>query len=157
MLIGTFVGVQLSSEGLVLPPGLREVLEQGFVMTKGVDRCVAVFPDPSWGSLSRRMDHGTSFLRENVRLFQRHVYGGASTGRLGPDGLMDVPDHLRRYGELGDEVVLVGTGTRLEIWNPQLWAEQESDIEERAAEISETLSAYCGRAASEPMAGHRGD
>lgn len=157
MLIGTFVGVRLSSEGLVLPPGLREALEQGFVMTRGLDRCVAVFPDLSWEDLSQRIDHGTSFLRGAVRMFQRHVYGGASTGSLASDGLMDVPDHLRRYAELGDEVVLVGTATRLEIWNPQLWAEEESGIEERAAEISETLSEYCSRAAGELMAHHRGD
>ncbi len=157
MLIGTFVGVRLSSEGLVLPPGLWEALEQGFVMTRGLDRCVAVFPDRSWEDLSQHIDHGTSFLREAARMFQRHIYGGASTGSLASDGLMDVPDHLRRYAELGDEVVLVGTATRLEIWNPQLWAEEESGVEERATEISETLSEYCSRAAGEPMARHRGD
>lgn len=157
MLIGTFKGVRLSSEGLVLPPGLREALEQGFVMTRGLDRCVAVFPALSWQELSQRMDRETLFLRGDVRLFQRHVYGGASTGTLASDGLMDVPDHLRRYAQLGDEVVLVGTASRLEIWNPQLWTDQESDIEERAAGISERLSEYCSKAAAEPMACRRGD
>jgi MraZ protein len=142
MLLGTSVGVRLSREGLVVPRELREALEQGFVMTKGLDRCVGVFPEPSWERLSERIDHGTSFLREAARMFQRHVYGGASTGSLGSDGLMKVPDHLRRYAELSDEVVLVGVATRLEIWNPERWAEEESSIEERADEISETLSKY---------------
>jgi MraZ protein len=142
MLLGTYGRIRLSDEGLVVPSEIRKPLEPGFVMTRGLDHCVAVFPPDGWDELSEYIDHGTTFLREAARMFQRHVYGGASTGSLWSDGLMVVPDHLRRYAELGDEVVLVGVATRLEIWNPQRWARQESSIEERAERFSEALSEY---------------
>lgn len=142
MLLGTYGGVRLSGEGLVVPSEIRKPLEPGFVLTRGLDHCVAIFPRDRWNELSEHIDHGTAFLREAARMFQRHVYGGASTGSLGSDGLMEVPDHLRRYAGLGDEVVLVGVATRLEIWNPQRWARQESSIEERAERFSEALSEY---------------
>lgn len=142
LLLGTYRGMGLSGEGLVVPAEIRKALEPGFVMTRGLDHCVAVFPHKRWDDLSDLIDPGTTFLREAARMFQRHVYGGALTGSLGSDGLMEVPDHLRRYAGLGDEVVLVGVATRLEIWNPQRWARQESSIEERAERFSEALSEY---------------
>ncbi|NIN68181.1 MAG: hypothetical protein GTO63_26425 [Anaerolineae bacterium] len=142
LLLGTYEGIRLSGEGLVVPAEIRKALQPGFVMTRGLDHCVAIFPRDRWKELSDRIDHGTTFLREAARMFQRHVYGGASIGSLESDGLIEVPDHLRRYAELGDEVVLVGVATRLEIWNPQRWARQESGIEERAERFSEALSEY---------------
>jgi MraZ protein len=143
MLIGTFRGVQLSVEGVLVPLPLRTGLEQGFVMTRGLDRCVAVFPLPVWEAVLERIEQGTSFLLGAARLFQRHIYGGASVDDLGSDGRMKVPEHLRIYAGLGDEVVVVGVATRLEIWNPERWSEEEANIKEQAEEVSEALS-QCG-------------
>jgi len=54
-LLGTYRGVQLSVEGLIVPSVLRLGLEQGFVMTRGLDRCVAVFPLSVWQALLERI------------------------------------------------------------------------------------------------------
>ena len=140
ILLGTFEGVPLSAEGVVVPLPLRSGLEQGFVVTRGLDGCVAVFPLAAWETLLQRIERGTSFLRGAARLFQRHIYGGATVGTLDSGGLMRVPEHLRIYAKLGDRVVLVGVATRLEIWNPEGWREQESNIDEQAGEVSEALS-----------------
>ncbi len=56
---------------------------------------------------------------------------------------MIVPEHLRKYARLGDEVVIVGVGARLEIWNSERWNEEESSIEKQAEAVSEALS-QCG-------------
>ena len=140
MLLGTFRGVQLSVEGLLVPPLLRAALEQGFVMTRGLDRCVAVFPLSVWQALLERIEHSTAFLRGAARLFHRYMYAGASVDKLGSEGFVSVPAHLRIYAELGDEVVLVGVGSRLEIWNPDHWNEEESKMEKQAEQVSEALS-----------------
>jgi len=140
MLLGTFRGVKLSVEGVTVPVPLRAGLEQGFVVTRGLDGCVAVFPLPVWETLLQRIEHGASFLRGAARLFQRHIYGGARVGTLDSGGRMGVAEDLRTYAQLGDEVVLVGVATRLEIWNPDGWSQQESTFNERAGEVSEALS-----------------
>jgi MraZ protein len=59
---------------------------------------------------------------------------------LGPDGLASVPEHLRSYAELEDDVVLVGVGNRLEIWNPRRWSQEEWRMDERVSQVSEELS-----------------
>ena len=141
ILLGTVEGVRLSPEGLVVPAGLRAGLEKELVMTKGLDGCVAVFPLSVWEGLMERMER-ISFLKGAARVFQRHTYGGASLDSLSPEGRMKVPDHLRRYAQLGDEVVLVGLATRLEVWNPDRWREEEAALKERAEQVSETLGEY---------------
>jgi len=143
MLLGTFKDVRLYANSLSVPTELCSELEQGFVMTRGLDGCVAVFPRPKWEELVQRIEEGTSFLRRPARLFQRHTYGGATVGNLDAEGQMSVPKELQMYAKLQDEVVIVGIATRLEIWNPRHWKEQESIIEEQAEEASEVLS-ECG-------------
>jgi MraZ protein len=140
MLLGTYRDVQLRPEGLVLPSQVLDDLREGLVLARGLDRCVAIFPLSVWEGLLNRVEGGTSFLREAARLFQRHLYGGASVEELRPDGLLTVPEHLRTYAELEDEVVLVGVGSRLEIWNPQRWSQEEWRMGERASQVSEELS-----------------
>jgi len=140
MLFGTYKSVPLSEEGLVLPPALRDGLGQGYVITRGLDGCVSVFPLPAWEALLERVDRGTSFLKTAARIFQRHLFGGASVETLGPDGMVHVPDHLRRHAELDEEVVLVGVGNRVEVWNPQRWNHEEYRMIERATLSSEELS-----------------
>lgn len=143
MLLGTFEHRGLHTGTLIVPEELRSELEQGFVMTRGLDRCVAVFPRPIWEELLQRIEERTSFLRRDARLFQRHTYGRATPSKLDSEGHMTVPEELQRYAELPDEVVIVGIATRLEIWNPEHWKYQESRIEERAEDASEALS-ECG-------------
>lgn len=140
MLLGTFRGVRLSADGFLVPLPLRPGLEQGFVMTRGLDGCVAVFPLPLWETLLQRIEQGTTFLRGAARLFQRHIYGGAAVATLDSENRVNVPEHLRIYADLGDEVVIVGVATRLEIWNPDRWNEEECTMRERAEEVSEALS-----------------
>jgi MraZ protein len=140
MLFGTYRSVPLSKEGLVLPPALRNGLGQGYAITRGLDGCVSVFPLPAWEALLERVDRGTSFLKTAARIFQRHLFGGASVEKLGPDGMIHVPEHLRRHAELDDEVVLVGVGNRVEVWNPQRWSHEEYRMIERSTGSSEELS-----------------
>ncbi|HJX37370.1 MAG TPA: cell division/cell wall cluster transcriptional repressor MraZ [Anaerolineae bacterium] len=140
MLLGTFRGVELTQDGLVLPADLRGGLEQGYVITRGLDGCLAVFPPEEWDCVVQRIETAVTFLRAAARLFQRHFYGGAATGSLEAGGLMRIPEHLRRYAELDDEGVLVGVGNRVEIWNPQRWSYEEFTMNERSLQSSAELS-----------------
>jgi MraZ protein len=140
MLLGTAKGVPLTPEGIVLPCHLHEGLGQGYVMTRGLDGCVAVFPCEAWEILLERIELGTTFLMSAARHFHRYLFGGASEEKLGPDGLLPIPEHLRSHAGLEEEVVLVGVGDRLEIWSPQRWAHEEYRMTESSLRNSEELS-----------------
>ncbi len=140
MLLGTYRGLPLTREGVLLPDHLRAEFGQGYVITRGLDGCVAVFPLSVWEVLLERIERGTSFLKSSARLFQRHFLGGASVEALGPEGLIRVPDYLRQHADLEDEVVLVGVGNRLEIWSAKRWIHEEFRMNERSLCCSEELS-----------------
>ncbi|HEM61090.1 MAG TPA: cell division/cell wall cluster transcriptional repressor MraZ [Chloroflexi bacterium] len=140
MLLGTFKSVTLTENGLILPDDLRPDLEQGYVITRGVDGCVTVFPLTVWEGLVERVEGRLSFLTSAARLFQRLLYGGASRGRPEAGGLLPIPEYLRRYADLDGEVVLLGAGSRLEIWSPQRWSYEEFSIDERLSASLEKLS-----------------
>jgi MraZ protein len=140
MLLGTYRGLPLTREGVLLPEHLRAGFDQGYVITRGLDGCVAVFPLSVWQVLLERIERGTSFLKSAARLFQRHFLGGASVEALGPEGMMGVPDYLRQHAGLEDEVVLVGVGSRLEIWSAKRWTHEEFRMNERSLCCSEELS-----------------
>jgi MraZ protein len=140
MLLGTYRDLPLSPEGVLLPDPLRGAFDLGYVVTRGLDGCVAVFPLSVWEVLLERIERGTSFLKSAARLFQRHFLGGASVEELGPDGMIRIPDYLRQHAELADEVVLVGVGNRLEIWSTKRWTHEEFRMNERSLRCSEELS-----------------
>jgi MraZ protein len=140
MLLGTYRSLPLTGEGVLLPHHLRRGFDQDYAITRGLDGCVVVFPLSVWEALLQRIEHGTSFLKSAARLFQRHFLGGASVEALGPDGMIRVPDYLRQHAELEDEVVLVGVGNRLEIWNTKRWTHEEFRMNERSLRSSEELS-----------------
>ncbi len=142
MLLGTFKGLRLTAKGIQVPPPLRPALELGFVITRGLDRCAVVFPHKTWTGVLERIEEGPSFLAPSGRLLQRHIYGGASSDCLDPDGRMSVPEDLRIYAGLDSEVVVVGVGTRMEIWNPERWTEVESRTLDQGEQVSEALSEY---------------
>jgi len=140
MLLGTAKGVSLTGEGLVLPPRFHEGFGQGYVMTRGLDGCVAVFPCETWEIMRERIELGTTLLMSAARHFHRYLFGGASEEKLGPEGLVPIPEHLRSHAGLEDEVVLVGGGDRMEIWSPQRWAHEEYRMNESSLRDSEELS-----------------
>lgn len=140
MLLGTFKSVALTENGLILPVDLRPGLEQGYVITRGVDGCVTVFPLAVWEGLVERVEGRLSLLTSAARLFQRLLYGGASRGMPEASGLLPIPEHLRRHADLDGEVVLVGAGSRLEIWSPQRWSYEEFSMDERSSASLEKLS-----------------
>jgi MraZ protein len=140
MLLGTYKDLPLTPEGVLLPDHLRVEFDQGYVITRGLDGCVAVFPLPVWEVLVERIERGTSFLKSSARLFLRHFLGGASVEALGPEGLIRVPDYLRQHAALEAEVVLVGVGNRLEIWSAKRWTHEEFRMNERSLCCAEQLS-----------------
>jgi MraZ protein len=50
-----------------------------------------------------------------------------------------IPPYLRQYADIGDEVVIAGVKTHMEMWNKQLWNAQMADHMEEARLIMDTI------------------
>lgn len=139
MFLGRFVH-NLDAKGrLAIPAKFRGALGDGLVVTRGIDRCLAVYPLAAWQTLAERVS-ALSISDPDARQFRRMVFAEAVDEVLDAQGRILVPPELRRYAELDREVSVVGMNTYLEIWNPARWESLSAVVEDQGATIAQRLA-----------------
>lgn len=123
---------------LIIPSKFREVLGDEFVVTKGLDGCLFVYPNAEWKSFEEKLKV-LPITNKNARQFSRFFLAGASTCEVDKQGRILLPMILREFAELEKEVVLVGVLSRIEIWNKSKWNESNTfdDMEEIAEHMQD--------------------
>ena len=122
----------------IVPVKFREELGEKFVITKGLDQCIFGFTESEWNILAEKIG-SLSLTDKNVRKFVRFFLAGAATLETDKQGRVLIPAELRAYASLEKDIVWVGAGKRIEIWNPDKWAEntEYDDMDEIAEHMSE--------------------
>ena len=138
MFLGTYTP-KLDEKGrFFLPAKFREELDEGLVITRGQEHCLAVYPMSTFVEMTREIAKGSVSVKK-VRDYQRMLAAGASDTAADKQGRVMVPPMLRRYAGLGKEIVIVGAITRLEIWDAAKWEEystaQEADFAQMTEEV----------------------
>jgi len=138
MFLGEF-SHNLDDKGrLTIPAKFRDELAGGVVITRGIDRCLSVFPRVGWDSLAERIAQ-LPITQRNARNFGRLMFSGAADFIPDRQGRVLIPQGLRAYAGLDGEAVVIGLYDRLEIWNPELWADVKAKVEEDPESIAEQL------------------
>ena len=127
----------------IVPAKFREELGNSVVVTRGLDGCLFAYSKEAWETLEEKLS-SLPFADKKVRDFNRFFLAGAADLETDKLGRVLMPSVLRKFALLDKEVVWVGVGNRIEIWNIDKWNEQMSsymegdDVEERI----EDLAAY---------------
>ena len=113
---------------LTIPSRFREVLavEGGYVL-QGFDQNLMVLTSASFELISRRVNQ-MSMADPKVRQLRRLLFSNASQIEIDRAGRMLIPQILRQGAGLVDEVVVVGMSDHFEIWSPDLWDQQTSQL-----------------------------
>ena len=133
MVIPVFMGEfnhTIDAKGrLIIPSRFREELGQEFVMTKGLDGCLFVFPQNEWESFQGKLK----------TLPLRFFMAGAAPCEMDKQGRTLIPATLREFAQMKKEVVLTGMADRIEIWSKEKWIENNSyeDMDDIAASMQE--------------------
>ncbi len=124
---------------IIIPARLREALGDSFMITKGLDGCLSVYPMEQWAEFEAKLQ-ALPLNQPSARAFARFFFSGATEGELDKQGRVMLPQNLREYAKLEKDIVIAGAGSRLEIWDKgtrdAYLAENESP-EEMAANMSE--------------------
>ena len=112
---------------LTIPSKFRELPEEGAVVVQGLDRNLMVLPPMVFQVLYDRL-MAMNLADPTARLLRRIILGNAL--RVTPDGAGRIllSQNLREYADLKNIVVFVGQGDYFEIWSPDLWKEQEVQV-----------------------------
>ena len=110
-----------------------------FVLTRGFDECLVLYPLDEWkkvelqlGSLSSIKIKNRSFVRSIVRCAVHLKYD--SQGRIA------IPENLLKYAKIDKNVTIIGMIKKIELWSPTLLNDDISpdgdDYEDLANEIN---------------------
>ena len=134
MFLGEFVHVLDDKGRLTIPAKFRADLETSLVVTRGIDRCLAVFPIPEWEQLAEQVSE-LPLTDRQARAFRRLLFANASDVSPDKQGRILIPPRLREYAHLDGEVVVVGINTYMELWNPEAWNEEREQVEGENVDI----------------------
>jgi MraZ protein len=138
MFLGTH-SPRLDDKGrMVLPAKYRDGLAAGLVFTKGQERSIVVWPASEFADYAERLSVA-SRSDAAVRAYLRVLFSGATDEIPDRQGRVMVPTALRDYAGLDREVVVVGNGTTLEIWNSTAWEQYLEGQEDNFSDLSEEV------------------
>ena len=105
---------------LIIPSKFRELLGEEFVLTKGLDGCLSIYPMDEWEAFETKL-RALPLTNKNARTFSRFFVAGATTCELDKQGRILVPQTLREFAGLDKDVVLTGNLNRIEVWSKEKW------------------------------------
>lgn len=123
---------------LIIPSKFREILGDAFVVTKGLDGCLFVYDNEEWKRFEEKL-RSLPITNKEARQFVRFFLAGATEAEVDKQGRILIPNVLREFAEITKDVVLVGVGSRIEIWGRERFEEAASfeDMDEIAEHMAE--------------------
>lgn len=141
MFIGEYNHALDNKGRIIMPSKFRDSLGYEFVMTKGLDNCLFVYPKEEWKVLEEKL-RSLPLTNKDARAFVRFFFSGASECNLDKQGRVLIPSNLRSHSKLEKDAVIIGVSSRLEIWSNEEWQEYNEDdslsydsIAEKMAEL----------------------
>jgi MraZ protein len=113
---------------VVMPQGFRDFVEDGMVLTRGLEGCLYLFPSSTWKRIEEELVK-LPLADPAGRQFVRFFYSGASKVRLDAQGRISVPTTLRQFAALDNEVIVAGAPNRLELWDEARWLNEINHIQ----------------------------
>lgn len=141
MFIGEYQHTIDAKGRIIMPSKFREGLGSNFIMTKGLDNCLFVYPNEEWLVLEEKL-RALPLTNKDARAFVRFFFAGATECILDKQGRILVPGNLREHAKLKKDAVIIGVAARIEIWSKDEWESYTDDdslsydnIAEKMAEL----------------------
>lgn len=140
MFLGEFEYALDDKGRIAIPAKFRAGLTDGLVVTRGLDRCLFVWPMEEWRAIAQKLTR-LSLLQLDARRIHRLLFSGATDTAPDRLGRILLPSYLRDYAELQDAAVFVGLLNRIEIWSRANWQAERTHAEQESIQLAEHLLA----------------
>ena len=125
---------------ITIPSRYREILKGEGYVAQGFDQNLMVFTVPVFESLARRLNQA-NITDSSSRLLKRLFFAHTSYVEVDKVGRILIPQYLREWAGLTEEVMVIGSGDYFELWSPELWKTQEAQLQ-NADENSQRFAAF---------------
>lgn len=118
--LGEFEATLDAKGRFLLPAGFKKQLGEeansSFVINRGFEKCLTLYPMKSWEPLFAEISKLNDF-DPKVREFRRNFLNGATIVELDTASRILVPPNLKEHADLQKDIVLVAAVNKLEIWD----------------------------------------
>lgn len=118
--LGEFEATLDAKGRFLLPAGFKKQLPEEetsrFVINRGFEKCLALYPMRTWEPLFAKIN-GLNEFDPKQREFRRAFLNGATFVEPDTAGRILLPPSLKAYADLQKDIVLMATGDKLEIWD----------------------------------------
>ena len=98
---------------------LKGAEKQGFVVNRDVfQKCLVIYPQPVWENISKEVNALNRFIKKNAD-FIRKFNNGATPIEIDNIGRINIPKVLAGYAATAKDIVFLGNGDRIELWDKQ--------------------------------------
>ena len=139
MFIGEYQHSIDSKGRIIIPSKFRDELGDVFIMTKGLDNCLFVYPKEEWKIVEEKLKL-LPLTRKDARAFVRFFFAGATECELDKQGRILIPNNLREHCKLEKDAVVIGVSNRVEIWSKEEWIKFNSDANISYEDVAEKMS-----------------
>lgn len=139
MLLGLYTSILETDNRLKLPDPMPDRYKDGVYITRGFDRNIMALTMQAFTAIYEKIT-ALNLADPVARLLLRMILGSAQQAAVTFDGRLEIPESLKRFAELGSEVVLVGQGDFIELWSPAIWQIQADQLLSVEANRFSTLS-----------------
>jgi len=139
---GEFRGKTDKQGRIVIPAKLRSLLSAGknspVYVIKGLENCLFIFSEKEWKNQSAKLKE-LPFTKGDPRTFTRLFFSGAFQSNVDKQGRILIPSNLLEYAGINENIVIIGAGTRIELWDEVKWEKYYEDSLKTYEGISEKL------------------
>ena len=139
MLIGEYEHSLDDKGRVIMPAKLRIDIGERFIITKGLDGCLFVFSQVEWSNFETKLKE-LPLTNKNARDFVRFFLSGATECEIDKQGRFLIVTNLREYANIKKEVVIIGVGTRIEIWDKSKWKDYNDKDNISADDLAENMT-----------------
>lgn len=139
MLLGQYEGKIADKYQVAFPKKLRDELGNKLIITKGFENCLIIVSEDRWKTLLEGTN-GMPFTNKNIRELQRFLLGNATLMNLDTKGRFIIPEYLRKYARLQEDIIFAGIERFVEVWSKDSWDQQQQTLSESIESIAEKLS-----------------
>ena len=122
---------------LTLPSKLRYERGESFIVTRGLDNCLFIYPKEEWNQVISKYKELPN--TKDARNFMRFFLSGATEVNFDKQGRINIPMPLIKYSDLLKDCIVIGVNERLEIWSKENWDSFIENNEENLSDIADKL------------------
>lgn len=139
MFIGEYNHTLDKKGRIIIPSKFRPNLGEKFIMTKGLDNCLFIYPMEEWEKFEDKLKT-LPLTNRDARAFVRFFFAGATECSLDKQGRILIPANLRSHSNLEKDAIVIGVSTRIEIWSEDDWEDYTNDDNLSYESIAENMA-----------------